>query len=172
MAIKLKPPRWTIGAKLVTLIALLLLSSAAGVGLISTNIMVSNDSGLIAASNLNAAALLASQVRETFASATEKLRILGSALVQSGIPPQIKDRIVSEFFAGDHDFLAVYVHSSEASGAPKLQTGSASPELAKLGDPDGMKTLKTISDDKNFQFGQLARGEAQIAAIRLPDSSN
>src|SRR5579872_806235 len=125
-------PRWTIGAKLVSLIAGLLLTSIAGVGLISTTITVQNDTGLIQVSNLNTAQVLAGQMREAFVSATDKMRVLGATLVQTSISPEVKDRITSEFFSGDHDFLAVYVHTTDDSGEARLLANASSPELAKL----------------------------------------
>src|SRR4051812_33029420 len=164
-------PSFTIGAKLVSLIAALLLVSIAGVGLISTTIMVENDTSLIQVSNLNTAQVLASQMRETFASATDKMRILGATLVQGSIAQPVKDRITSEFFDSDKDFLAIYVHALDERGAPALLAGASSPELAKLGDSDGSRTLKAVTEDKGFQLGQLARGEAQLTAIKLPDGT-
>ncbi|HUP57950.1 MAG TPA: hypothetical protein VM598_10895, partial [Bdellovibrionota bacterium] len=162
MAIPFKRPHWTIGTKLVSLIAVLLLSSIAGVGLISTDRMVNNAQDLVRDFTRTSASMLAAQVRESVVSTTDKMRILGGMMVQDSIRPDTRKRIASELFASDPDFLAIYVHALDESGAARLVTSAVSPELARLGDPTGMTAWKNATEDKKgFQLDQLGRGEAQ-----------
>src|SRR4051794_37402341 len=93
------------------------MSSVLSLVWLSTRMFVESDTALIQQTNADTASNLATQMRELFQGITEKMRILGTVLLQTYDPPELKDRLVSEFFSKDRDFLAVFLEKSEPTGS-------------------------------------------------------
>lgn len=169
-----QPPKFrlTIGTKLVTLIAGLLLGSVAVLVWQSTKMFVEDNTALIQQMNSDTAGSLATRMRDAFADVTDKMRMLGTVMVQETVPAAVRDRVSSEFFSKDKDFLALLIHKGTDTATPALLTGAYSPELATIGDADGAKTLAAISSEKDFSVGALSRGAVQLVAFHLPDGSS
>lgn len=163
--------RLTIGTKLVALIASLLMASVVGLVWSSTRLFVDYNTAFIQQTNAETAASLAAQMRELFENTTEKMRVLGTVLIQDLGQAEVKDRVVAEFFSKDKDFLALVVHKHGDDGATEVAQKTASPELAGLGDSDAEKALAALLADSNFSLTQVAKGEAQLTSIKLADGS-
>ncbi len=168
---KLKTPfGMTVGTKLIALIAILLMGSITTLVLISTRMFVEDNKGLIQVMNADMAAGLSTQMRELFGGITEKMRVLGTALLETTPNTPSQTPIVREFFAKDKDFLAVYLYQS-AAGGWTVRSRAISPEMQHLGDSDGAKALTAIAGDKDLSIPQVAKGAVQISTIKLEDSS-
>lgn len=169
--------RLTIGTKLVSLIAATLVSSLVTLVYLSTRMFIDDNTRMIQSINADTASSLATRTRELFENVTEKMRILGTVLVQDQLPEQ-RDAITREFFVKDKDFLAVYVHAADAGaqGGFKIVGRSVSPEMAEtIGDPDGEKSIAAYNGSRAAGSAPLAtiasRGESQVSAFALGDGT-
>lgn len=164
--------RLTIGTKLVSLVALLLMASVISLVWLSTRMFTEDNVALIQQMNADTAASLSFQVRELFENTVEKMRVLGTILTQDSGDSQSRNRIVREFFSKDSDFLFLGVHQhKKEDGSATVQYRASSPEIAAQNDPNGDKILSSVAADKNFSLAQVARGEVQISPIKLADGS-
>ncbi len=169
----LKPRfRLTIGTKLVGLIGVLLLSSVLSLVWLSTRMFVESDTALIQQANADTAANLATQMRELFQGVTDKIRILGTVLLQNYEPPGVKDRLVGEFFSKDPDFLALFLESRTDPNPFTTLTRAIAPEAVQLLSPDGERELSSLLGDKNFSLLQVGAGEVQISSVSLSDGDS
>ena len=155
--------RFTIGTKLVGLIAALLIGSVISLVKLSTEMFVESDTALIQQANADAASNLATQMREQFQATTEKMRILGTLLLQNSK----KDTLIDEFFSKDKGFLAVFIQRTDTQDAPTLK--AVSPEMTKMRDPEANEALETVKRDLDFSLGLLGEGEVQITTLVLAD---
>jgi adenylate cyclase len=166
--------RITIGAKLIGLIALLLVSSIATIVYQSTSMYVGNDKENIRVSNVETTGSLAIHTREVFESLTEKMRFLGDLLIQDagqgGANTGAESPIIRDFFDKDKDFLGVVIHHVD-NGTWNPSSKALSPEFIATGDTDGAKALDAVISSKSFSPTQLAKGEPQITTFKLSDGS-
>jgi adenylate cyclase len=163
--------RLTIGAKLVGLIALLLIASVASLVRLSTDMFIEDNTALIQQMNSDSAGSLATRMRDSFREVTDKMRMLGTVMAQESVPAEVRSQVTHEFFAKDPDFLAVAIHKSANTAAPERHSVAVSPEIAAQGDADGVKTLAALGAEKDFSIGAMARGAIQLAPFRMPDGS-
>ncbi len=169
--------RLTIGTKLVGLIAILLISSVAGIVYLSSRMVVEENTALIQQINSDTATGLATQMREQFENLTEKMRVLGTMLTQEHAAADLRDQVVAEFFAKDKDFLALLVQKRiDGQSAFALGAKALSPDflkvLATADDPKADKAATALLSGREINFTDLAtRGGVQLAATALPDGS-
>jgi adenylate cyclase len=170
--------RLTIGTKLVGLIAILLISSVAGIVFLSSRMVVEENTALIQQINSDTATGLATQMREQFENLTEKMRVLGTMLNQEGQAADLKEQIIGEFFSKDKDFLAMLVQK-RVDGSTDFTLGAKalSPDflksLATAEDPRADKAAMNLLSAKEIAFTDLAiRGGVQLAATSLPDGGS
>jgi len=164
--------RVTIGAKLIGLIALLLVSSIATIVYQSTSMYVGNDKENIRVSNVETTGSLAIHTREVFENLTEKMRFLGGLLIQDtgGGAGSAGNPIIRDFFDKDKDFLGVVIHHVD-NGTWNPSSKALSPEFIATGDTDGAKAIEAVLANKSFSPTQLAKGEPQITTFKLSDGS-
>jgi adenylate cyclase len=156
----------------VGLVAVLLMSSVLSLVWLSTRMFVESDTALIQQTNADTAANLSTQMRELFQGITEKMRILGTVLFQNYQNPEMKERLVSEFFSKDKDFLGVFLKKMESSGNFSLTAQAVSPEMTNLRDPAGAKLKEAIALDKNLSLLLVASGEVQVSTVNLSDGDS
>jgi len=166
MAIRRLQLRITIGTKLVSLLAVLLMSSVISLVWLSTRMFVESDTALIQQTNADTAGNLATQMRELFQGITDKMRILGTVLMQTYPQKESKDHLVQEFFSKDKDFLAVYLMRPEANGTFTLVERAHPPEFTELLTSD---EANPFLKDKDFSLPLVASGEVQISSMTLND---
>lgn len=159
----------TVGAKLIGLIATVLLASIASLLWLSTRLFIEDNTALIQQMNADTALSLANQQRDLFESLTEKMRILGSILKEQDSD---KQNLTSEFFAKDKDFLAVFIYIQDESKSVSIFKRTLSPEMSTLDDPQGDKTLSGLTDDKDFSLNALFNGDVQLTTVPLTDGSS
>lgn len=161
--------RLTIGAKLIGLIAILLIASVVSLVFLSTRMFIEDNTTLIQQMNADTASGLASQTRELFDGLTEKSRLLGAALYQDFRIPEGKERIAKEFFTKDRDILGVFIHTRDADGKVTLDRHSASPDMADMNDPLGDKLWAELAKLPDFSWDPAFQGEAQVYPAKLAD---
>lgn len=166
----MKHLRVTIGAKLVGLIAILLLSSVFSLVWLSTRMFIEDNTALIQQMNIDKVSDIAGQTREIIENVTEKVRVLATTLTQESIPPVGKEKITQEFFRKDKDFLAAFL-IERRSGKPEFTRRAISPELENLHDPLGKSILESVNRDPNISLDQLFKGEIQVSVIKLADGA-
>ncbi len=164
--------RFSIGTKLVGLLATLLMVSVLSLVWLSTRMFVESDTALIQQSNADTAANLATQMRELLQAVTEKMRIMGTILIQTHPNQETKDRLISEFFSKDRDFLSVFVEKVESNGTTLVQYRAVSPEMKLLNDVNGDRAVALISRDSNFLLPLVAVGEVQVSSLKLTDGDS
>ncbi len=158
--------RLTIGTKLVTLIAVLLLASIASLVWLSTRMFTEDNTALIQQMNADAATSLSNQTREYLSALTDKMRILGTLLANRTSAHQSaddSDRVEAEFFAKDRDFLAVLRHS--VLPERKLLSRSLSNEAKDSGESWSQAI------DAQLELALVRDGSPQVSQVRLPDES-
>ncbi|MGE4232605.1 MAG: adenylate/guanylate cyclase domain-containing protein [Bacteriovoracia bacterium] len=155
--------RLTIGAKLIGVIAILLMASVASLVWLSTRLFIEDNTALIQKMNADTAASLATQMRELFQNTTEKMRMLGTVLIQD-LPADKKQRLIREFFVKDKDFIGVFIHQHTDASARVMQKAVAE-------DVDSEGLLEPLNDDKNFSLSTVATGESLLTTMQLPDGS-
>ena len=133
-----KPPRrlrFSIGAKIVLLMGIILIGSTTSLVWIATRIFIDSDTAFIQQTNADTATSLATQMHELLKNLTDKMRIVGILLYDENtfsakqatssatpdqpepenIPPappsELNQRLIAEFFAKDKDLLAVYLEA-------------------------------------------------------------
>ena len=164
------PFRLTIGAKLIGLVALLLLTTASSIVVLSNLVFVHDNTGLIQQTNADVAAGLAWQVHTLFDGLTGKMRVLGAAFLQEYKTEQGRDAVLRESFAADKDFLALFLHEHGTQGHVQLRSFVVSPQMAVHGDKDGTKALSQLSLQPDFSWETIARGGIQITLPKLSDN--
>lgn len=169
MAIPKPRIRLTIGAKLISLIAALLMGSVLTLVWVATRMFIEDNTALIQQTNADTAASLATQMRGQFIELTDKMRVLGTIQMQEQTSADARAQITREFFTKDKDFLGVFLY--RAGETPTVIARTMSPEMAPLGDADGEKALATTAGDKDFLLPQVAKGEVQITSLKLADGS-
>jgi hypothetical protein len=168
----MKNLRVTIGAKLIGLIALLLISSIATIVIQSTTSYVGNDKSNIKDSNVETTGSLAINTREVFENLTEKMTYLGGMLIQGGTKTNVGmgNPAVREFFDKDKDFLGVVIHHVENTAWVPFSQALSS-DFVSSGDTDASKALAAVMANKAFSPSQLIKGEPQIITFKMSDGS-
>lgn len=179
--------RLTIGTKLVGLIAVLLMTSIVSLVWLSTRMFIEDNTALIQQMNSDTAASLATQARELFENITEKMRVMGTAMMGDGsaaqaaqaaapgappttAPAPAQNRVLDEFFAKDKELLAVFLHQHADDGNVTVAGKALSPDTSSA-DAGGAKILETVLAAKEFSLSQVAKGEIALTSIKLPDDS-
>jgi adenylate cyclase len=163
--------RLTIGAKLVGLIAVVLMSSIASLVWLSSRMYVENDTALIQNINADTAGSLAARMREFFDTTTEKMRVLGTILVQNPKLSEKQQLLVDEFFKKDKDFLGLFVNLHAEDNKATIVGRAVSPELGVINDPNGDLAVAALNGDKQFSPELAAKGAVLISVIKLSDSN-
>ncbi|MCM2324009.1 MAG: HAMP domain-containing protein [Oligoflexia bacterium] len=166
--------RLTVGTKLVSLIAVLLISSIATLVYLSTRMFIEDNTALIQQTNADKASALSIQLRETFDSQTEKMRILGSLLLHGAgaeavATPEQRQTVVREFFSKDKDFIGAFVFQRGPEGKFAVGAHALSPELPEGETADSLQGA--LASDPDFQTEQVGKGEVLITTARLQDGS-
>lgn len=163
-----KKLRITIGAKLVGLVAVILMTSVVSLVWLSTRMFIESDTALIQQTNADTAGSLSTQMRELFQGITEKMRILGTLLLDPGATPRLK-KFTDEFFSKDKDFLGVFLQKFNENGSFYTLNQVLSPEMTLLNDPNGEFALTAILRDPDLSLTQVSQGEVQVSSIPLKD---
>lgn len=121
--------RTGLGAKLVSLIATLLVASTATLVWLSNRLYVDDNTALIQQMNSDTAANLAGQVREIFGNTADRIRTLGAMHFQSGGGTSLS----KEIFAANPDFVAFFLYEKRAD-KPVLRHSLFSPTFSASGD--------------------------------------
>jgi adenylate cyclase len=165
----LKHFRITISAKLIALIALLLVVSISAVVYLSGRMYISNDKENIKSFNADSTKSLQVQTREIMGSLAEKMRYLGTFLLQDPVAGA-RSPLFKDFFANDKEFMAFLIYDSQ-NGGWKPFSRVLSQEFALTGDTDGSKAMQALAANKAFSIDRLISGESQVGLIKLVDSS-
>ena len=163
----------TVGTKLITVLAALLMTSVASLVWLSTRMFIEDNTALIQQMNADTAASVATQMREFFVSVTDKMRILGTLMIQEQSQPGTlgqKDQVLHEFFAKDKDFTALFIYKRNENLSPALLTSAISPEMTNLDDPTGEKTRMNLTLEKDFSLMSVFNGEVQITSVPINDA--
>lgn len=119
---KKRPFRLTVGMKLGGLISVLLVASVFGLVGLSTRLFVDYNTAQIQQITFDTASSLAVQMRQTFESTTDKMRILGTLLTQEG-------NTVPDLLAKDTNLLGVFVHQKKGDEPLVLRAQALSDQL-------------------------------------------
>lgn len=163
--------RLTIGAKLIGLIAILLLSSVVSLVWISTQLFTEDNTALIQQMNLDTATSGSNQIRELFDGLNERSRILGLILLEDFKKADSKDKVVQEFFSKDRDFLSLFLIHKSTDGKIEIRKQALSDELAALNDEKGEKIFKSLSDNQAITMETVFNGETSVQPLTLPDGT-
>ncbi len=166
---KIPSIRLTVGKKLIGLIAILLMTSVVSLVWLATRLFIQDNTSLIQQMNADSAAGLTTQMRELLENTTEKMRVLGTLLLQDSKNSFTKESLIREFFTKDKDFLAVYLHKYDSTAAIQTPAKAVSPYLKEMNDPDGEKLLSSLLSEKDFQLPQVFKGEVQVSSVKLFD---
>ncbi|OFZ82540.1 MAG: hypothetical protein A2583_10255 [Bdellovibrionales bacterium RIFOXYD1_FULL_53_11] len=162
--------RLTIGAKLIGLIAILLISSLASLVWLATRMFIEDNTALIQNMNADTAASLSARTREFFETTNERMRLLGMTLLQqqggAGTTAMQK-----EIFLKDPDFLALYVYKHDSAEGRELAAKAVSPVMAAINDATGEATALAAAQEKTIASNLVAKGDPQIAVMKLGDGS-
>lgn len=164
----------TVGAKLVGLIAVLLIASILSLVYLSTRLFIEDNTALIQQMNADKAMGLSVQMRESFESVTEKMQILGTVLAQheaSGSQDS-KEGVIQEFFTKDKDFLALYAYHRGQDGRlmPKSRAVSAAAAALDAAPAQGGEIQPIVPVDTQI-LEQAAKGEVTIQMATLADGN-
>lgn len=162
---------WNIGAKLIALIAALLLVSVVSLVWVSTKMFVEDNTTLIQQMNADTASGLATQTRELFDGLNERSRMLGTALYSDFSSASQRDRFPREFFSKDRAVLGVFVHRFVSDAKGKLDEFSVAPAMAEMGDPSGAKFWDEVEKQPEFSWKQAFQGDPQVYPAKLVDGS-
>ncbi len=169
--------RITIGAKLISLIAVLLIGSVSAIVVFSTQLFTEDSTSMIQQMNADKAGSLAIQLREQLEGTTEKMRVMGTILLPESIQTAAaRDPLLAEYYVKDKEFVGVYVFQRQVSVLPgsagpmKAISFSLSPE-ERAQDADGGKTLAALMGNPDFNPDLVAQGEIQISTLTLSDGS-
>lgn len=163
--------RLTIGAKLIGLIAILLLSSVISLVWISTKLFSEDNTALIQQMNLDTASSTANTVREIFDGLNERSKMLGMLLLEELKKSSSEKKITTEFFAKDKDLLALYIVRKTDEDPFTIRKRAVSEELEKVTDAEGEALFKTIIDSNRDTLFQVFNGEPLISNVLLPDAT-
>ena len=163
--------RLTIGTKLISLIALLLLVSLTSLVWLSTRMFIEDNTALIQNTNADTAASFSARMREFFEGTNERMRFLGMLLLHPESKADINATLQKEVFSKDKDFLVLYVYKHETANSNTVAARAISPEMTSINDPNGEATINLIEQDKNLSLNLVAKGEVQVSAVRLNDGS-
>ncbi|MCM2277652.1 MAG: HAMP domain-containing protein [Oligoflexia bacterium] len=160
--------RLTVGAKLVSLISVLLVASIAALVYLSTRMTVEEVQAIIQQNNADKTMSLSIQMRETFDGLTEKMRILGSVLIDPQAA-EARQHTVQEFFAKDKDFLGAFVYARQPDGKFAVSARSVSSELPEGESADTLQAA--LMGDPELQLEQVGKGDVLISSLKLQDGS-
>jgi len=149
--------RLTVGMKLGGLISILLVASVFGLVTLSTRLFVDYNTAQIQQITFDTASSLAIQMRQTFESTTDKMRILGTLLMQEGAP-------VRDLMAKDTNLLAVFVHEKKGEEPTQLRSQALSDELPSYDVKDLLD--KGLSPENILKLGDAG---AQVFSTQLAD---
>ncbi len=136
---------------------------------LSTRLFVEDNTALIQQMNADMATNLATQVRGLLEATTDKMRILGTILLNEDIKEESRQKFTKEFFSKDSDFIAVYLEQREPSAKITTKAHALSPEL-QTAENDAAHFISLLSSDKNFSPQLIFKGSVQITTIRLSDT--
>ncbi len=164
IAVKLK-----IGAKLIGLIATLLLVSTVALVGISNRLFVDDNTALIQQMNSDTAANLAAQVREMFGNINDKTRLVGSLFFQEFKKPDARGALVRDLFATDTDYLGFFLH--EGADRPSLRASAVSPQLKEWNPAADAYWVELLESGKNFSIQAALKGSTQVTSVKLTDGN-
>ena len=163
--------RLTIGAKLIGLIAILLVTSVISLVWISTKLFSEDNTALIQQMNLDTASGSANQVREIFDALNERSKVLGVILLEDFKNASSEKKVVNEFFRKDKEFMALYVVTRSAGELYSVRKRAISEELASTSDAEGAQLFKSVLESYRNQLPQVFNGEPLVATLSLPDGA-
>ncbi|MBY0370854.1 HAMP domain-containing protein [bacterium] len=155
-----------IGAKLIALIATLLLVSTTALVWSSNHLFVEDNTALIQQMNSDAAANIAAQVREIFANTNDKARMLGNILMREN--GGSRGELLQGAFATDPDLLGILVHEATPAG-PKLTADALSPSMKQAGLSSAAGILQTLEQAAGLDFKQTLQGNTQVTTANFAD---
>ncbi len=158
-----------IGAKLISLIATLLLVSTAALVGISNRLFVDDNTALIQQMNSDTAANLAAQVREMFGNINDKTRLVGSLFFQEFKNPEGRSGLIRDLFATDTDYLGFFLHQSGEKLI--LRASAVSPQLKEWNAGSDTHWIDLLESSKGFSIQAAFSGSTQIASVKLTDGS-
>ncbi len=159
--------RLKIGAKLIGLIATLLVLSAAALVYVSNRLFVEDNTALIQQMNSDTAANLAGQVREMFSNITDKARMVGNVFRQDFKTPGARDAILRDTFATDADLLGFFLHE-QTQGKMLLKGQIVAPTHAALG--TGQAVFSQL-ESAGVSIPETLQGKMQVKSLKLSDGT-
>ncbi len=165
--------RVSIGTKLIGLISVLLLSSVVSLVILATRLFIQDNTALIQQMNADTAASISAQVREVFTNVNEKMRIVGTVLMQEGASSSgAVNPVTQQVFSKDSEFLGMFVYYyPDSNPAGEVIHRAFSPDMETWGDKDGSKVLSALQSNKDFNPSLVAKGEVQVTTTTLADGS-
>jgi adenylate cyclase len=146
--------KFTIGFKLISLIALLLVFSIATLGSLSTHLFVQDNTALIQQMNADTASNLAEQIRVFFQSHSQKLQMISQILLQNN----------SKNLINEYDTVQIYDIKSKTTTAKMTSS-----HFENLGNSEAESFKEHLWN--TLLLNNLALGEPQISTYRFSDES-
>lgn len=169
---KRRRPSITIGFKIITLIAGLLLISVGCLVWVSSDRFTKDTTDLIQQMNMDRAAGISSETREIFEFTTEKMRILGSVLLNSQDPNTPKNsNAIPEFFSKDKNFLSLYLFELNTTTGVKLLTKALAPEFNASYSTELTTILASVTEIAQESQFLIKNGGIQITTLKFPDTA-
>lgn len=162
--------RWGIGGKLKTLILILLIVPIVSLVWLSTRFFIQDTTALIQQMTADTTASLSSLVRQEIESATEKMRLMGTLILQSQTRAE-EDSRIQDFFTVDGGFLAFYILQHRLPSKVIVHTKLTSAQFRSFESVDDRKLLSELIHDKSFSLRNLFRGESQATLLKLSDDT-
>lgn len=166
--------RLTIGTKLISLIAVLLMASVASLVWLSTRMFIEDNTALIQQMNADTAANLASRTREILEFSADKMRVTGMLLLDKKNDKKNasaeESGVLSEFLSKGQDMLALFVQQV-GEGKAEVLASAFSPDWEAMNDPAGSGVLQALASDPDFVISRAAQGVVQVTRLRLADGN-
>jgi adenylate cyclase len=149
-----------IGAKLITLIATLLLVSLITLVWTCNRLFIEDNRALIQQMNSDTAANLASQTREVFVGLTDRAKIVGGLLLSDGRKNPMRETLLRSVFETDRDLLAMVVTEKEGRETnPSM--AAFSPALTELGQTSPRLLMEALSA-RGLSLEKVRSGQVSI----------
>lgn len=161
--------RLTIGFKITFILASLLIVTVVGVVGTSTHLFVSDNVEMIQQMNADSAAHICEQMRSVLESTSEKMRILGSLMLEEGFKAPEKRKNIEDSFNEKGALWATFLLESTPTGELSVKDKIFAKDFAKKLENSDSEVLKTVQDKGPLSIEALLKGESQVANYHFED---
>lgn len=163
--------RLTIGLKIVILLALILLITVTGVVGTSTHLFVSDNVEMIQQMNADSASHISEQMRNFFESSADKMRLLGSVILDENSKGEARRKNIQDAVNGSQDLWATFLIELGPSNSASIKGRVQSADFLKHQDKTDERTLEFLSKQEAFSIQDISRGGVAVSRVKLVDGT-